>query len=151
MGVSHRRPNGRIDGASEAPERSLNETVGIRQRIKQYYQFNLRSTDICLADALISFTWAQFTLPLSTGGIALVLSATPHRFTGLATIGTIFFILALVIFVACVTAITLRFVLYPGTLKKSLTHPTEALFTPTILLSGMHLHLRAPARVALMK
>ena len=73
--------------------------------------------------------------PLSTGGIALVLSGTPHSFNGLDAIGKIFFIFELVIFVVCVAAITARFVLNPGTLKNSLIHPTEALFTPTLLLS----------------
>lgn len=96
---------------------------------------------IKVIDSTKSFTWAQFTLPLSTGGVALVLSATPHRFDGLNTIGKIFFIFALVIFIISVTAITLRFVLFPGTFKQSLVHPTEALFTPTFLLSCMSFDL----------
>jgi tellurite resistance protein TehA-like permease len=89
-----------------------------------------------LTDQQHSFTWAQFTFSLSTGGIALLLASTPHRFTGLDTIGKIFFILALIVFIAAISAITFRFMVYPGTFKQSLVHPTEALFIPTALLTG---------------
>ena len=82
-----------------------------------------------------SFTWAWFTVPLSTAGIALLLATTPHRFVGLFTIGKIFFILALVTFVAAVGAISFRFSMQPSNLKCSLMHPHEALFLPTAVLS----------------
>lgn len=141
MGLFQRRSNSKVDGVTDEHGPSHCETVGIRERIKQYGSIYYFRRGIHNTDHSCSFTWAQFTLPLSTGGIALVLSATPHRFKGLATIGTIFFLFALVTFIACVTTIILRFTLNSGTLKKSLTHPTEFLFTPTILLSCRWTHL----------
>lgn len=82
-----------------------------------------------------SFTWAWFTVPLSTAGIGILLAATPHRFDGLTTIGKIFFILALVTYVAAIAAITTRFVMQPRLIHCSLIHPTESLFFPTSVLS----------------
>ncbi|KAI0911239.1 voltage-dependent anion channel [Ustulina deusta] len=83
------------------------------------------------------FTWANFTLPMSTGGLALLLAEKTQGFTfrGLQTIGTFVYILDLAIFTLVVTAITYRFVTFPGTLKKSIVHPTEGLFLGTSTLS----------------
>ncbi|KAJ4267703.1 hypothetical protein NW762_003817 [Fusarium torreyae] len=80
-------------------------------------------------------TWAWFTFVMSTGGIALVLHSTPHQFRGLEVIGKIFFILTIVIFLAIVSGLVLRFTTTPNALKKSLMHPTESLFFPCSLLS----------------
>jgi hypothetical protein len=44
---------------------------------------------IGIRDRLHHFTWAWFTTTMSTGGIALVLGQTPHRFNGLTVIGGI--------------------------------------------------------------
>ncbi|KAK5168072.1 uncharacterized protein LTR77_006640 [Saxophila tyrrhenica] len=81
------------------------------------------------------FTWAQFTMPLSTGGIGLLLASQPHRFAGLETIGKIFFIFDLVILAVALATICARFILHPGTFTQSLVHPTEALFIPTVLIT----------------
>lgn len=90
-----------------------------------------------LFDRLEHFTWAWFCLPMSTGGIALLLSPAvqPHTFTGLQTIGKIVYIIDLVIFVLITAAITYRFIRWPSTFIASLTHPTESLFAATSLLS----------------
>lgn len=71
---------------------------------------------------------------MSTGGIALVLNATPHRFPGLRVIGDVVFVLTLVIFALTTIGISTRFILFPGTLSASLLHPTESLFFPTFWL-----------------
>ncbi|KAI9731823.1 MAG: hypothetical protein M1818_007688 [Claussenomyces sp. TS43310] len=81
------------------------------------------------------FTWTWFTLTMSTGGLALLLSATPHRFNGLNTIGTVFFILNLVFFVILVAGISARFYMFPGTFTRSIYHPTESLLFPTPFLT----------------
>lgn len=68
------------------------------------------------------FTWANFTLPLSTGGLALLLAEQTQgfKFRGLQTIGKFVYILDLVLFTLVASAITYRFVKFPGTLKKSI-------------------------------
>lgn len=83
------------------------------------------------------FTWANYTLPMATGGLALLLSEENQGFTfhGLQTIGTVVYIFDLVIFSLVTAAITYRFVKYRGTLLRSVTHPTEALFLGTSTLS----------------
>ncbi|XXH03889.1 1,4-beta-D-glucan cellobiohydrolase cel6c [Hypoxylon texense] len=83
------------------------------------------------------FTWANYTFPMATGGLALLLAEQTQGFTfrGLQTIGTIVYIFDLVIFSLVTAAITYRFVKFPGTLKSSVTHPTEALFLGTSTLS----------------
>jgi C4-dicarboxylate transporter/malic acid transport protein len=81
------------------------------------------------------FTWAWYCFPMSTGGLALLLSSQPHTFTGLHTIGKIVFLFDLLILVLITAAITFRFLHFPGTFKSSLTHPTESLFFATSLLS----------------
>jgi tellurite resistance protein TehA-like permease len=90
---------------------------------------------ITFVQRLEHFTWAWFTLPLSTAGIALLLAATPHRFAGIVTIGKIFYIFSLVLYVAALSMIISRFVIYRHTLHCSLVHPTESLFFPTVTLS----------------
>ncbi|KAH0289496.1 hypothetical protein M436DRAFT_48690 [Aureobasidium namibiae CBS 147.97] len=91
--------------------------------------------EITLKERLRHFTWAWFTLTMSTGGFATLLSVQPHKFTGLMTIGTIVYIFDLVLFVILCGAITARFIMYPGSFHKSLKHPSEALFFPTFWLS----------------
>jgi C4-dicarboxylate transporter/malic acid transport protein len=72
---------------------------------------------------------------MSTGGIALLLAQTPHRFTGLDTIGTIFFVFDLSLFVTFCAIICMRFILFPRSFVASLSHPTESLFVPTFWIS----------------
>ncbi len=81
------------------------------------------------------FTWAWFTLPMSTGGIAVLLSKTPHRFQGLDTISLIVFIFDLLLFSGLCATMIARFVLCKGTFIRSVFHPTESLFIPTFFLA----------------
>lgn len=59
----------------------------------------------------------------------------PFRFKGLDTIGTIFFLFNVFLFIVNVFCITTRFILYPETFKASLLHPTESLFMPAAVVS----------------
>lgn len=59
----------------------------------------------------------------------------PFRFTGLHTLGCIFFILNMVLFAFNVSMISLRFYFYPRTFKASFLHPTESLFIPAAVIS----------------
>ncbi|KAF1977015.1 hypothetical protein BU23DRAFT_578134 [Bimuria novae-zelandiae CBS 107.79] len=90
---------------------------------------------VSLRERISHFTWAWFTLTMSTGGISNLLHEQPHQFTGLATIGKIVFIIFLVLLLFNLTMITLRFILNPRALKSSLTHSTESLFFPCMWLS----------------
>jgi tellurite resistance protein TehA-like permease len=65
---------------------------------------------------------------MSTGSLAVVLAQTPNRFPGLQTIGKIFFIVDIVLFVLFNCAMCTRFVLVPRKLLASLHHPVEGLF-----------------------
>ncbi|KAH7150360.1 voltage-dependent anion channel [Dactylonectria estremocensis] len=99
----------------------------------------LKSADalsrVLLYERIRHFTWAWFTLIMSTGGIALLLHGAPHRFPGLDIIGKIFFLLTVVLFIGLVAGIAYRFYSTPPALKASLMHPTESLFFPCFLLS----------------
>lgn len=81
------------------------------------------------------FTWAWFTLTMSTGGIALLIANTPHRFKGLTVLGDIVFILDLCLFLLLCAGISARFILYPKALAASLQDSTESLFFPTFWIS----------------
>ncbi|KAL2434857.1 Malic acid transport protein [Exophiala dermatitidis] len=80
-------------------------------------------------------TWAWFTLTMATGGIANVLHHVPYRFSGLYTIGVIFFLLNIVFYIGIWAMMIMRFTFYPWTFRASLTHPTESLFVPAFAVS----------------
>ncbi|KAM0247159.1 hypothetical protein ACHAP5_004238 [Fusarium lateritium] len=88
-----------------------------------------------LRQRLKHFTWAWYTLPMSTGGLSLLVFAQPNQFPGLKTIGLVIYIINLLIFTTVTMTMVARFLFHPGTLVKSLTHPREGFFLPTFLLS----------------
>ncbi|KAF2724729.1 hypothetical protein K431DRAFT_291380 [Polychaeton citri CBS 116435] len=81
--------------SEKAPNTQNSEAVPLKERIRH-------------------FTWAWFNFPLGTGGIALLLAETPHRFNGLDTIGKIVYIFDLFMFVLLCIGITTRFVMDPS-------------------------------------
>ncbi|KAF1919659.1 voltage-dependent anion channel [Ampelomyces quisqualis] len=72
---------------------------------------------------------------MSTGAVAVVLGNTPNTFTGLKTIGKIFFILDIVLFLLFTGLMITRFCLVPRKLTASLHHPVEGLFHGTYWVS----------------
>ncbi|KAK3940233.1 voltage-dependent anion channel-domain-containing protein [Diplogelasinospora grovesii] len=88
-----------------------------------------------LRPRLRHFTWAWYTLTMSTGGLSLLLFAQPHRFPGLVYIGLVFYVTNLLLFAGVTTAMLTRFFLFPGSFRASLTHPREGFFFPTFFLS----------------
>ncbi|OAK94324.1 hypothetical protein IQ06DRAFT_298383 [Phaeosphaeriaceae sp. SRC1lsM3a] len=90
--------------------------VGIRQRLKH-------------------FTFAWFLCTMSTGGLAIALSETPHKFRGLYTIGLIVFIFDFTLFLLLSACMLARLYLYPTHVKKVLFHPPESFFIGAYLLS----------------
>lgn len=81
------------------------------------------------------YTWTFFTITMATGGISNVLYNVPFQFRGLETIGIIFFLLNIVLFIVNVGMISLRFYCYPETFRASFLHPTERLFIPASVVS----------------
>ena len=59
----------------------------------------------------------------------------PFRFHGLETLGVIFFLLNIALFILNIVMISLRFYCYPETFKASILHPTERLFIPAAVVS----------------
>lgn len=88
-----------------------------------------------LKQRLHHFTWAWYVLPMSTGGLSLLIFAQPHQFPGLKTIGFVVYIMNLIIFSVITLTILCRFFVWPGDLKKSVTHPREGFFLPTFFLT----------------
>jgi C4-dicarboxylate transporter/malic acid transport protein len=80
------------------------------------------------------FTWAWYTLTMSTGGLALLIASQPNRFQGLDQIGLAVYIMNLLMFALVCSLMAARFILHGG-LVQSLTHDREGLFFPTFWLS----------------
>lgn len=83
---------------------------------------------ISIRERLAHFTWSWFECTMSTGALAILLSFQPFSFSGLRTIGKIFFILDIVLFLLFSCLISLRFIIKPSALKLSLHHPHESFF-----------------------
>ncbi|OIW32872.1 hypothetical protein CONLIGDRAFT_570711 [Coniochaeta ligniaria NRRL 30616] len=81
------------------------------------------------------FTWAWYTVTMSTGGLSVLIFNQPYNFPGLRGIGFAVYITNIVLFAAITAGLVARFALFPGTLKQSATHPRESFFIPTLLLS----------------
>jgi len=81
------------------------------------------------------FTWAWYTLPMSTGGLALLIFAQPHQFPGLRSIGLAVYIINILIFTAVTALMAARFLLHPGDMSASIKHPREGFFVPTFFLA----------------
>lgn len=93
------------------------------------------STTIPLILRLQHFTWAWFTLTMSTGGLSLLVMAQHYQFPGLRETGLGLYFANIALFITICAGLFARFFMYPGTLKQSLTHPREGFFVPTALLS----------------
>ncbi|TLS31133.1 hypothetical protein PpBr36_02191 [Pyricularia pennisetigena] len=81
------------------------------------------------------FTWAWFTLPMSTGGLSLLIFAQPNQFPGLRSIGLAVYIINLIIFTCVFSSMVVRFFLHPGDFSASMKHRREGFFFPTFFLS----------------
>ncbi|KAJ4299670.1 hypothetical protein N0V90_004916 [Kalmusia sp. IMI 367209] len=99
-------------------------------------QDNRARKHIPLPERLNHFTWSWFECTMSTGAIATLLGQQPLGFDGLKTIGKIFFILDLILFLTFCGCITYRFTHNKsGTLSLSLHHPQESFFFGTFWVS----------------
>lgn len=134
--------SGRSSNSSEADEKQSTASVGhsLQTAVSRRYT-GMKETiqeardQITFKQRMKHFTWAWFTFPMSTGGIAMLLGVTPHRFPGLDAIGKALFIFDLFVFVLLCIGISARFMMNRGALRWSLTHPTESLLFPTFFLA----------------
>ena len=90
---------------------------------------------LSIRQRLAHFTWAWYTLTMSTGGLSLLIRAQPHQFPGLRQIGLVVYAINIALFVLVTAAQATRCVLFPGTFTRSLSHPREGFFFPTFFLS----------------
>jgi tellurite resistance protein TehA-like permease len=135
------KPNGRMSSSSDSTphhRRYSSNSLGGQRGTPGTSRQRLHG-DISIRNRLHHFTWAWFATTMSTGGIALVLSQTPHRFHGLTVIGEVFVILDIVLFLTFCTSIIIRFTLFSKAFLASLTHPTESLFFPTFWISTVNI------------
>ncbi|KAH7161748.1 voltage-dependent anion channel-domain-containing protein [Dactylonectria macrodidyma] len=90
---------------------------------------------LSLRQRIHHFTWAWFTLPMSSGGVSLLIYVQPHQFSGLKVIGTVFYAFTLLAFtIVCLTMLC-RFLLHRDDMTKSVLHPREGFFFPTFFLA----------------
>lgn len=83
---------------------------------------------LSLKDRVVRITWGWFPCTMATGGLANLLGEQPYTFTGLQTIGKIFYILNLVLFLTFAALIAARFIMKPLAFSTSLHHPSESFF-----------------------
>ncbi|KAH3962346.1 hypothetical protein HBI38_182010 [Parastagonospora nodorum] len=72
---------------------------------------------------------------MSTGAIATLLGQQPYSFSGLKTIGKVFFILDILLFIMFSACITYRFCTNERSLNRSLHHPHESFFFGSFFVS----------------
>lgn len=77
---------------------------------------------------VLRVTWGWFPCTMSTGAMASLLSQQPFTFDGLLTIGKIFYVLDVALFVLFTFLIIMRFSFKPRALTTSLHHPSESFF-----------------------
>jgi C4-dicarboxylate transporter/malic acid transport protein len=90
---------------------------------------------VSLSDRVCQVTWGWYSISMATGGIAVLLSSTPHQFPGLQTIGKIVYILNLVLFLCISACLISRFLTKCSVLKQSFQEPNESHFMGTCLLA----------------
>ncbi|KAJ5306688.1 hypothetical protein PENANT_c003G03622 [Penicillium antarcticum] len=85
-------------------------------------------------ERLRHFTWAWYTLTMSTGGLALLIASQPNTFEGLKEIGLAVYLFNILLMALVCSLMAARFIFHGGFID-SLTHDREGLFFPTFWLS----------------
>ncbi|EGY14223.1 hypothetical protein VD0002_g6116 [Verticillium dahliae] len=97
----------------------------------------IEKAPIRLRDRLEHFTWAWYSIPMTTTSISLMLSSEvqPHTFPGLDAIAITIYIFGIVTFLFVTGCITYRFIRWRHTFRASIVHPTEGLYVAAVWLS----------------
>ncbi|KAI1179167.1 voltage-dependent anion channel-domain-containing protein [Nemania sp. FL0916] len=80
------------------------------------------------------FTWAWYTLAMSTGGLALLIDGQHYKFPFEEHVGLAIFALYFIIMLILCSAMALRFITHGG-FGNSIKHAREGLFFPTFFLA----------------
>ncbi|KAK4163912.1 voltage-dependent anion channel-domain-containing protein [Cladorrhinum sp. PSN259] len=130
-GVEHQRKDIESAAATAAgtPEQSPTPKAGLEHNHEH------PRPKLGIRPRLHHFTWAWYTLSMSTGGLSLLIFNQPHQFPGLKQIGLTAYIINIILFTLITSTLITRFLLFPGSFKRSVTHPREGFFVPTFLLS----------------
>ncbi|KAG6364918.1 hypothetical protein INS49_006522 [Diaporthe citri] len=128
-------PSGERDIEKYEDEDPIKKDDHKRQTYQGYDIYDPNRPKLGLKQRLHHFTWAWWTLIMSTGGLSLLIFAQPYQFPGLRQIGLVVYVITLILFTLTASALVARFFLFPGDLKKSICHPREGLFFPTFFLS----------------
>lgn len=81
------------------------------------------------------FTFANYAMTMSTGGVALIISGMPFKFDGMVGLGQSLFIWNLFLFTGVTSIMIWRFCMYPSTFKNAFANVHEGFFIATFLLS----------------
>ncbi|TQS33732.1 hypothetical protein Golomagni_05912 [Golovinomyces magnicellulatus] len=114
-----------------------------RRRTSFWVRDEGQRKNIPFAQRSLRITWGWFPVTMSTGAMASVIGQQPFTFRGLKTIGSIFYIVDLVLFVTFTALILARFIRKPRAFATSLHHPSESFFfgsfwvSAALLINGM--------------
>ena len=122
------------NGFAQSNQSTNNETPAALPSVEQHR--NDKRTKLSWRQWLEGhYDWSWFTCTQSTGGIAIVLSECPKKFAGLQTIGTIVFILNLVLWLTFTSLMILRWISKPSTFRRCFTAAPECYFYGSFWLS----------------
>lgn len=88
-----------------------------------------------IRERLAHFTFAWYTFPMSTGGLALVLITNPADSQELRVIGKLLFFINIIIFLSISATLVVRFATKAASFIAVMRHPIESLFIGPMFLA----------------